>query len=519
MMPGFSLPLARSALAACLAAAACGCASLPSLDGRVESSALTATDDTVIGAAVAPLVYAHPGKTGVHAMPLGTDAFAARVLLAMRAQRSIDAQYYIWHADHTGTLLFDALVQAARRGVRVRILLDDQNTKGLDGLISAIAAEPNLEFRLYNPFAQRSARFTGYFGDFERLNRRMHNKAFIADNQVAMVGGRNIGDEYFDAGGEVPFKDLDVVALGVAVRDISREFDLYWNNQSSIPIAALARQNTTPEQFAAQRAALIAYHETAKASAYAQSLRDSEFARQIRNRSVPYYWGKATIVEDHPDKVATSAGKTETHLAPQLRKVVDQTKRELFLVSPYFVPGKKGVELLAGVRQRGVRVVVITNSLASTDGVPVHSKYQLYRKSLIEAGVEHYEIKPTTGAQPTRRFREPAGSSIGGLHAKTFAFDRRIGFIGSYNLDPRSSKLNTEMGVLFDCPLLAKRLPVETERKLSRDAYHVQLDGNRLIWVTREGDKEVRYYSEPHTDLMKRIEAGVISWLPIEWLL
>jgi putative cardiolipin synthase len=191
----------------------------------------------------------------------------------------------------------------------------------------------------------------------------------------------------------------------------------------------------------------------------------------------------------------------------------------LFLVSPYFVPGNKGVELLAGVRQRGVRVVVITNSLASTDGVPVHSKYQLYRKRLIQAGVELYEIKPTIGAQAKRRFREPAGSSVGGLHAKTFAFDRRIGFIGSYNLDPRSSKLNTEMGVLFDCPLLAKRLPVETERKLSRDAYHVQLDGNRLIWVTREGDKEVRYYSEPHTDLMKRIEAGVISWLPIEWLL
>ena len=171
-------------------------------------------------------------------------------------------------------------------------------------------------------------------------------------------------------------------------------------------------------------------------------------------------------MEDHPDKVATSADKTETHLAPQLRKVVDQTKRELFLVSPYFVPGKKGVELLAGVRQRGVRVVVITNSLASTDGVPVHSKYQLYRKALIEAGVELYEIKPTAGAQLKRRFREPAGSSIGGLHAKTFTFDRRIGFIGSYNLDPRSSKLNTEMGVLFDCPALAKRLPETTERDL-----------------------------------------------------
>jgi putative cardiolipin synthase len=279
------------------------------------------------------------------------------------------------------------------------------------------------------------------------------------------------------------------------------------------------RQNTTPKQFAAKRAALTEYHTTAERSAYAATVRDSEFARQITNRSVPYYWGKATIVEDHPDKVATSADKTETHLAPQLRKVVDQTKRELFLVSPYFVPGKKGVELLAGVRQRGARVVVITNSLASTDGVPVHSKYQLYRKPLIEAGVELYEIKPTAGAQLRRRFREPAGLSTGGLHAKTFTFDRRIGFIGSYNLDPRSSKLNTEMGVLFNCPALARRLPETTERDLGRNAYRVELDGKRLVWVTREGDKEMRYHSEPETGLWKRIKAQVISWLPIEWLL
>ena len=171
------------------------------------------------------------------------------------------------------------------------------------------------------------------------------------------------------------------------------------------------------------------------------------------------------------------------------------------------------------MRQRGVRVVVITNSLASTDGVPVHSKYQLYRKPLIEAGVELYEIKPIAGAQLKRRFREPAGSSVSGLHGKTFAFDRRIGFIGSYNLDPRSNKLNTEMGVLFDCPSLAQRLPEQTERELPRNAYRVELDHHRLVWVTHEGDKEVRLTSEPDAGLMKRIKAQVISWLPIEWML
>jgi putative cardiolipin synthase len=180
------------------------------------------------------------------------------------------------------------------------------------------------------------------------------------------------------------------------------------------------------------------------------------------------------------------------------------------------------VELLASVRQREARVVVITNSLASTDGVPVHSKYQLYRKPLLRAGVELYEIKPTAGAQRGRRpgsFRGPSGSGSVGLHAKTFAFDRRIGFIGSYNLDPRSSKLNTEMGVLFDCPSLAKRLPETTERDLDRNAYRVELAGGRLVWVTSEGDKQVRYNSEPEAGLWKRIKAQVLSWLPIENLL
>ena len=183
------------------------------------------------------------------------------------------------------------------------------------------------------------------------------------------------------------------------------------------------------------------------------------------------------------------------------------------------MPGKNGVNLLAGVHQRGARVVVITNSLASTDGVPVHSKYKNYRKELIEAGVELYEIKPTTGAQLKRRFREPAGSSTGGLHAKTFAFDRKIGFIGSYNLDPRSNKLNTEMGVLFDCPELAKRLPEQTERELARNTYRVELDGNRVVWVTEEDGKEVRYHSEPDAGFTKRMKATIIGWLPIEWLL
>ena len=497
------------------------CGGLPKGRERTPSTAMKGNERTSLAAAVRPRVAAHLGQSGLHTLLDGREALAARLALADAAQRSLDVQYFIWNKDMSGKVLLEHLFRAADRGVRVRLLLDDLGTMPSDATLLTIDSHPNIEVRMFNPVALRSPRLLGLIADFGRINKRMHNKSFTADGQASIVGGRNIGDEYFEAHAVMNFADLDVLVIGPVVKEVSDEFDLYWNNQSSIPIAALARQNTTPEQFAAQRAALIAYHETAADSAYAQSLRDSKFARQIRNRSVPYYWGKATIVEDHPDKVATSADKTETHLAPQLRKVVDQTKRELFLVSPYFVPGKKGVELLSAVRQRGVRVVVITNSLASTDGVAVHSKYQLYRKRLLQAGVELYEIKPTAGARERRpgSFRGLTGSSSAGLHAKTFAFDRRIGFIGSYNLDPRSSKLNTEMGVLFNCPALAKRLPENTQRDLIRNAYRLELDRNHLVWVTREGYQQVRYNSEPEAGLWKRIKAQILSWLPIEGLL
>jgi putative cardiolipin synthase len=347
-----------------------------------------------------------------------------------------------------------------------------------------------------------------------------------ADGQVAIVGGRNIGDEYYGASAGANFADLDVAVIGPVVNEVSDAFDLYWNHAAAVPIGRLSRQNTTPEQLAAKRAGLLAHSKTEANSAYADSVRNSDFARHLRNRSIPFSWGKASIVSDHPDKVLTSSSKTETHLAPQLREVVYSTKHELFLVSPYFVPGKEGVELLANVRKRGPRVVVITNSLASTDGIPVHSGYQRYRKPLLKAGIELYEIKPTAGSKRERKLGRgffgssgAGGSSGASLHAKTFSFDRRIGFIGSYNLDPRSSRLNTEMGVLFDCPVLVKTLPETTERDLASNAYHVQLEGRRLVWVTQEGDKEVRFHNEPGTSLWKRAKVRVLSWLPIEGLL
>ena len=498
------------------------CGGLPKGGERTASAAIKGNEGTALAAVVRPRVAAHPGQSGLHALADAHDAIAARLVLADAAQRSLDVQYFIWNKDLVGKVLLERLLCAADRGVRVRLLLDDLGTMPSDAVLLAIDSHPNIEVRMFNPATLRSPRLLGIVADMGRLNKRMHNKSFTVDGQVSIVGGRNIGDEYFGANEAMNYADLDVAVIGPVVKKVSDEFDLYWNHPASIPIASLSRQNTTPEESAAKRAALVAHRETAGQSEYAESLRDSEFARQLRSRNISFSWGRATIVNDDPDKALTSSGKTETHLAPQLREVVDKTKRELFLVSPYFVPGKQGVELLAGVRQRGSRVVVITNSLASTDGIPVHSKYKLYRKPLLLAGVELYELKPTAGALHQRRsgsFRGPTGSGSAGLHAKTFAFDRRIVFVGSYNLDPRSSKLNTEMGVLFDCPGFAKRLPVNTGRDIDRNAYRVELVGNRLEWVTREGNKQVRFDSEPEASLWKRVKVSVLSWVPIEGLL
>ena len=286
----------------------------------------------------------------MHALANPHDALAARIALADAAQRSLDVQYYIWNKDMTGRLLIDRLFRAADRGVRVRLLLDDVGTRPSDKVLLAIDSHPNIEVRMFNPVAMRSLRTLGMITDFTRINKRMHNKSFTADGQVSIVGGRNIGDEYYGAHEEANFADLDVAVIGPAVKQVSDEFDLYWNHPAAVPIAALSRQNTTPEQFATERSEMLAQSQTESRSAHVDLVRGSDFARQIRSRATTFDWGRATIVSDQPDKVLHSSDDTRTHMAAELREVVDRTKRELFLVSPYFVPGKDGVALLAAAR-------------------------------------------------------------------------------------------------------------------------------------------------------------------------
>jgi len=503
-----------------LAVALSGCASLPPPAGRTETTALTDTGGTLLGRAVAPSIAANPGKTGVHPLFDPRDAFAARIAFAGAAQKSLDLQYYIWHGDTVGNLMFEALSRAADRGVRVRLLLDDHNTAGLDRAIAALDAHPNIEVRLYNPHVHRDARSLDFVTEFARVNRRMHNKSFTADNQVAVVGGRNIGNEYFGAGSDVVFADLDVAVVGAVVPEVSREFDLYWNSPSSYPAAAFAGTagadgaRDLQEKFAQTRS-------SPEAAAYLEAVRTSPLVARLVERKVAFEWTGARVYHDDPAKTLDADERVDDLLFPKLLEAMGRPRERLDLVSPYFVPGDGGTALLVAAAGRGVRVRILTNSLASSDEPAVHAGYAKRRGDLLRAGVRLYELKPTaaTEAQAKRDGFEPKGSA--GLHAKTFAVDGARIFVGSFNMDQRSMHLNTEMGVVLDSPALAQALGQTFDRTIPEVAYEVRLDsdGRTPYWIERTANGEVRHDTEPATTAWQRMGVEVLSILPIEWLL
>lgn len=505
-------------IALALACLVAGCASLPPPQDRIASSALTGTGDTRLGVAVGARAAAHPGLSGIHALPVPLDAFAARALLAGAAERSIDAQYYIWHGDDTGYLLFDALQRAADRGVRVRLLLDDLNTAGLDPVIAALDAHPNIEVRLYNPLVYRTARATNYVFDFARANHRMHNKAFVADNEVAIVGGRNIANEYLGAGGDVVFADLDVLAVGPVVGEVSREFDRYWNSPSAYPASAiLGPRGVAAADLAATFAAT---RDDAGSRAYARELRDTPIVKSLLAGDLALEWVRAEALYDDPAKTLDTTQRTDVLLLPQLLETMGRPERSFDLVSPYFVPGDKGTDAIAALARRGVRVRVLTNSLAATDVVAVHSGYAKRRRELLEAGVVLYELKPTAVTDDPDDKAVFGLSSSSSLHAKTFAVDGERIFVGSFNTDQRSALLNTEMGLVIASPTLARQLGTAFDDAVPKVAYEVRLtpDG-ALEWLDRAPQGVERFSVEPGTRASTRALVELLSILPIEWLL
>ena len=498
-----------------------GCASPLPAPRQAPSHALTNTGDTRLGRVLSPQVQAHPGLSGFHVFDEPLDAFAARVLLAGAADRSIDAQYFIWHDDTVGTLLWQALWAAAERGVRVRLLLDDANTYGRDPLLAALDAHPNIELRLYNPFVYRGSRALGYASDFARLNRRMHNKSFTADNQASMVGGRNIADEYFGAAGELGFADLDVMAVGPIVAEISRSFDLYWNSASAYPAAAFVGTGGAAAD-AALKARLTAVAADAHAVRYVEAVRASAFVDRMLSGRIDLDWTTGQLLYDDPAKTLDGSERNDLLLLPVLKSRMGDPQRSLDIVSPYFVPGPEGTEVLAALATGGVRVRVLTNSLASSDESVVHAGYMKRRHDLLRAGVELYEMKPGA-AEGSLRVRGRIGpAKVSGLHAKVFAVDGERVFLGSFNMDMRSVRLNTEMGIVIDNPAFARELGQVFDEGVYEGIYQVVLapDGQNLRWLERGAAGALKVYDvEPETTVWKRLQVGFLAGLPIDWLL
>jgi putative cardiolipin synthase len=463
---------------------------------------------------IAPLVALHGGKTGLLLVPDGVDAFAARALSARRAGRSLDLQYYIWHDDPTGRLLGREVWLAAERGVRVRILLDDMNAKGKDAGLLALDSHPNIEVRLYNPFRNRS----GVFRVLElvqriwSVNHRMHNKAWIADGRVAVVGGRNIGQEYFDASAETNFRDLDAVLFGPKVAQASAIFDAFWNSEAVVPVAALGHASKRAQAGVIARAKAEAAGESARQ--YLDRVDGSPTVRgYFRGELTPHWTDQVEITSDPPLK--WKQDDRGGWLVNKLFAELSGVQREAQVISPYFVPGDTlAPKLVELVQKRHAKVGIVTNSLAANDVPAVHAGYAAYRDQLLAGGVELYELRAQGAVGSAGLF----GSSGASLHTKAFAIDGKRGFIGSFNLDPRSAYLNTEMGVLFEDADIAAELGREYQRlagpglsyKVCRDA------SGKVCWIDRTRTPPLVLHREPQTSWWKRAVTRVIGWLPIE---
>ncbi|MFP7675616.1 phospholipase D family protein [Marivita sp. S0852] len=467
---------------------------------------------TELGRITTPLVACHPGLSGIAALGEGNDAFAARMILVDAAEDSIDAQYYIWHGDLTGTLLLDALWRAAERGVRVRLLLDDNGTSGLDHQIAQLVSHANVQVRLYNPFNLRRFKVLSYGFDFFRLNRRMHNKCLVIDGAVAVLGGRNIGDEYFDTGLTPLYVDLDVLTVGRVVPEIAADFDRYWNAPPVHPAGPIVGAPPATDPIAQD---LARYRSDPQFATYKEQVGGSQLVQRLARGTLDLEWTDAVLVSDTPAK-GEGAVAREDLLASRLTNAVGEIADCFDGISPYFVPSKAGVRAFATLAERGVKVRMLTNSLEATDVLPVHAGYAKHRRDLLNAGVEVFELRKRIAVKIPVEETGPFGSSGASLHAKTFAVDRARVFVGSFNFDPRSTTLNTELGLLIDSPPMAGRIHDAFDRALDRKAWRVRRDGSELVWEVAEEDP-MRH--EPGTNLPRRVALWTIGKLPVEWLL
>ncbi|HEY4296122.1 MAG TPA: phospholipase D family protein [Paraburkholderia sp.] len=517
----------------CVTAFLTACATRPPATAfdRPVTQALPATAATPLHNALAPLEAAHPGQSGFRVLSSGTDALQMRIALARAATKTLDMQYYIANEDTTGKLLLGAALYAADHGVRVRMLVDDLNFKDIDRIMAGLNSHDNIEIRVFNPFgsAQQGLfeRTTNLFTQIGHFTRRMHNKAMIADNQVAIVGGRNLGDEYFSASETLQFRDLDVLAAGPITADISASFDDYWNSSLAYPLRVLNKQKFDAHELDQTRDELRE-HWRANADPYnAKPLNATPLASQIASEQLGLTWAPAEFKADLPEKIEHPSPDYVSPPMQRLGELMRDARQDFLIVSPYFVPHDAGVKAAAELTQRGVRIAVLTNSLAATDAVAVQAGYSPYRVPLLRAGVELYEFKPH---QQSPRAGLAGSRSRASLHAKTYVIDHKILVIGSMNLDPRSANLNTELALVIHSPQLASEVAQIFERATSPElSYRVTLADDAqlaylrsigaplspLVWTDVEDGQRRTYIFDPQAGLYRNALTGLFSLLPV----
>ena len=498
-----------------------GCARLPDNSGRSTSFAIQPDETSPIFREASRVLGPDPNENDYLLLGDGLDAFVARAVLADLAVKSIDTQYYLLHDDVVGRLFVDRLLKAADRGVRVRLLVDDMDMAGRDMSSAVLDSHPNIEVRMFNPFGRNTGRLFQYISGFNTLTRRSHNKSFTVDSIATIVGGRNIGNEYFVADPAFAFLDLDVLAVGPAAALVAGSFDLYWNHELSYPISLLTDAPPTPEQVKNKRAAFKEYIEQQRDTVYFTQLTESNLVRALKGFRVELNKGKGRgeVVWDHPDKLLSYGDKSNLMMA-DLLSYLENAEQELLIISPYFIPGRAGVDFFGKLRDRGVRVVIFTNSLSSTDVSVVHAGYAKYRHELLKMGVELYELNSDlSGAKSNKRWK--FYQSKASLHAKCFVVDRSLTFIGSLNLDPRSIIQNTEIGMVIESDLIAGKIASFIDREIAGLAFKLELvqgyQGSRhIVWHGLVDGRQRTLRVEPYTSFWQRFMVGMMRLLPIE---
>jgi putative cardiolipin synthase len=503
----------RHAWTLCLLLLLASCAKLPPRPDLPDDVSLAPATSGAIADLVAPREAKHPGQSGFRLISTGTEAYALRAYSAQAAAHSLDIQTYIWHSDLTGKLMAARALAAADRGVRVRILVDDLDARSKNDGFAALDVHPKIEVRLYNPLISRegtASKAAEFSLAFSRLNHRMHNKSWIADGRIALVGGRNLGDEYFDAHQGTNFVDLDFLMAGPVVAEVSANFDRYWNSESNRRIWRLESREFTDADLKTLRGVLAKAEEELKRSRYAQVLREDPQVHDLISGDTTLSWTPEwRFVSDDPMKMDLPQDQRSA-VVEVLRPALALAEREVALISPYFVPGERGSAQLVALQGSGVQVRILTNSLAATDVAAVHGGYARYRERLLREGIQLWELKPVGGGRANFSL---AGSSGSSLHTKAAIIDDTQVFVGSYNIDPRSTSLNTEQGVLATHPAIAAELRAIFERQLQgQRSWHVTLVEGELRW----SDGSQTLDGEPGAGTRQRVLAWLMRVLPVE---